>query len=307
MKKSIIAFVIIVLGLIALGSSIYIVNEDEVAVVSTLGKIVEVVINEQDLDLVKSNLVDNNREHIKIIDTKGLHFKIPFIQSINKYTSKYLTYKSREEIINTKDDKRIEIAMYAQYRIIDPVTFKLAVGQKSEAHNRMDEMIYKVVIQSANALSFDEFFDQFILEDLLAEKQIVLNEELKREYGIYITDIGINRKNFPDFNIESIEKKMTQQIEKESDKLISEGDSEYNQAKAATDRERSEKVAQAIEFAATVKAEADAEAIRIYQNSLEKDLPFYQFIKRMEIYKNMKDTTIFVDSENAIFELLNGY
>jgi membrane protease subunit HflC len=236
-----------------------------------------------------------------------LHFKIPFIQNVDIYTAKYLTYKSQEEIINTKDDKRIEIQMYAQYRIIDPVRFKLSVGTKAEANKRMDEIVYKIVIQSANTLNFDQFFNQTTLNELLDNKQIALNAELLESYGIYVTDIGINRKKFPDSNVASVEGKMTLQIEKDSEKFTAEGDSEYLQAQASADREKAEIVATAVEEAAIIKAAADAESIKIIQEALKKDLVFYQFLKRMEIYQGMEGTTIFVDDNNAIFDMINGY
>jgi membrane protease subunit HflC len=100
---------------------------------------------------------------------------------------------------------------------------------------------------------------------------------------------------------------MSKQIEKESEKLIAEGDSAYQKAKATTDRQRKELIASAIEKAAITKAEADAEAIKIYQQSLNKDLEFYKFIQRMNIYKNLKDTTIFLDKNNDLLEYINGY
>jgi membrane protease subunit HflC len=306
-KGNIIIIVIAVLALILLNSSFYIVNEAEVAVVSKFGEMTAVVVDEADVDSVAANLALNDMTSIKIIDQKGLHFKIPFIYSVKTYDAKYLTYKSLEETINTKDSRRIEIQMYAQYRIIDPVIYTMAVGTKSEASKRMDEIVYPVVIQSANNLEFNEFFYQETLEDILDSKQEILNEKLGKEFGIYVSDIGINKKVFPDSNVESIESKMTLEIGKESEKLIAEGDSEYLQAKAIADREKAEIVATAVEDAAVIKAEADADAIRIYQESLGKDLEFYQFIKRMEIYKEMKDITIFIDADNDIFEYLNGY
>jgi membrane protease subunit HflC len=261
MKKSSITLVIIgLVVLIAIISSVYVVREDEVAVLSTFGKINSVIVDDSDATIVEGNLLAENRFVIQVIASKGLHFKIPFIQNVDIYTAKYLTYKSQEEIINTKDDKRIEIQMYAQYRIIDPVRFKLSVGTKAEANKRMDEIVYKIVIQSANTLNFDQFFNQTTLNELLDNKQIALNAELLESYGIYVTDIGINRKKFPDSNVASVEGKMTLQIEKDSEKLTAEGDSEYLQAQASADREKAEIVATAVEEAAIIKAAADAES-----------------------------------------------
>ncbi len=304
--KRIIGLVIIALIALVGLSSVYIVNEDEVAIVRQFGEKVAVVIAVEDEDVVRQNL-EASGKNLKIYTTKGMHFKLPYVQSVEKYSSKYMTYQSNKEKINTNDGRRIRIQMYAQYRIKDPVVFMDAVRTQSNAATRMDENVYKTVINSANTLEFNEFFYQNTLEDLLAQKMEALNTDLTKELGLYVSDIGINYKSFPDTNISNIEEKMSKEIQKDSEKLIAEGDSEYLQAQATTDRQKSEIISQAREDAAVIKANADAEAIRIYQDSLQKDLSFYRFIKRMEIYKNVKDATIFLDNDNAIFDYIDGY
>ena len=183
--------------------------------------------------------------------------------------------------------------------------FNAKVGSKSQANQRMDEDVYPTVINSVNKLEFNEFFDQEILENLLDERQETLNERMVNQFGIYVSDIGINRKTFPANNISTIEEKMTKEIEKESAQSIAEGDSIYNQKVAQVDAEKAQVLADAVEAAAIIKAEADAEAIRTYQEALDVDLSFYQFIQRMDIYTEIKDSTIFLDRNNAIFEYLN--
>ncbi|PKM94183.1 MAG: hypothetical protein CVU84_12025 [Firmicutes bacterium HGW-Firmicutes-1] len=306
MKRRIIISILVLVALIGFSSSIYIVNEDEVATIKSLGRIVAVVTEARDAEAVSKNLKANEM-NIRMIPEKGLHFKIPFIQSVDKYTSKYLTYVSNQEIINTKDSRRIEIQMYAQYRIMDPVIFQLALGSRAQANKQMDDSVYPLVIQSVNNLNFDEFFDQNTLQDIVTSRQKIANERLLLDYGLYVSDIGINRKKFPVANVKSIEEKMTLQIQKESEKLIAEGDSYYVQEQAISDRDKVKTVSEAVEKAAVIRASADAEAIKIYQESLNKDLAFYEFITRMQIYKEMSGKTIFIDKDNAIFELLNGY
>jgi membrane protease subunit HflC len=246
-------------------------------------------------------------DDIKIVITKGLQFKIPFIQTVTVYTAKNLTYKSRTEVIKTKDNKNIEIAMYAQYRIVDPLKFLKKITTYENIRAKMDTRVYPVVVNSANSLVFQEFFELKLLADLVDEKRKELNEVLIDEYGFMITDIGINNKSFLQSNIPGIEQKMAMQIEKESEKTKSEGDSDYVKAIAAADRERVQIVSEAKVKAAEIKAEADAAALVIYQEALQKDLEFYKFIQRMDIYKNLTDTTVFLDKDNALISPINGY
>jgi membrane protease subunit HflC len=308
MKKGNVFALVVVLLLIGLSSmSFYIVYEDEVAVVKTLSEIKKIVISSQDHDMVMQNFEVNGTTNVEILQEKGLHFKIPLIQTVEKYTSKYLTYVSLPELVNTNDGRRIEIQMYAQYRIMDPVTYKNVVQTVSNANRKIDDTVYPVVIQSANNLVFDDFFKGSILEDLINEKKDALNQDLVSKFGLYVSDIGINRKTFPASNIESIESKMSLQIEKESELLIAEGDAYYLSEQASTDREKAEIIAKAVEEAAVTRAVADAEAVRIYQESLQKDISFYEFTKRMEIYSKMTDSTLFLDSNNDLVRFINGY
>lgn len=305
MRKSAVLSVLIVVALLLLSSSIYIVNEDEVAVIKTVGRIVSVVVNPGEQALVKENLGDTSLANIRISDQKGLHFKLPFFQTVDKYSAKYLTYTSLPERVNTADSRRVEVQMYAQYRVIDPATFNKIVVTKAEANKRMDDDVYPTIINSVNKLKFNDFFDQEILENLLDDKQEVLNDRMVKQFGIYVSDIGISRKTFPISNISTIEEKMTKEIEKESAQSIAEGDSIYNKKIALVDAEKAQVLANAIETAAIIKADADAEAIRTYQESLSVDLEFYRFITRMDIYTNIKGSTIFLDKDNPVFSYLN--
>lgn len=304
MKKIVLA-VLALLIVIGASSSLYVVNEDEVAVVKTLGRIEAVVVNPEDSDVVAQNLAGTELASIAIKSQKGLQVKIPFVQTVEKYTSKYQTYTSLPERVNTADSRRVEIQMYAQYRVIDPATFNRIVITLSNANVRMDDDVYPTVINSVNKLAFNEFFDQVLLSELLDGKQEQLNESMVKEFGIYVSDIGISKKTFPVNNIATIEEKMTKEIEKESAQSIAEGDSIYNQKVATVDAQKAQVIANAVEEAAVIKAEADAEAIRTYQESLAVDLDFYRFIQRMDIYKNMEGSTFFLDKDNPIFSYLN--
>lgn len=302
---------IILLGISALFFSLFTftIRQDEVAVKKNLGKITMVYVDEQEhVEKVKADLVERGYKNIAVTADKGLHFKWPFVDTVNKYSAKYITYMSTNEIINTKDKRKIDIQMFAQYKIYNPVFVNMTFGTNRNAIvSLMDDRIGPVVVQIGNSLKFTEFFEPSTTRPLLMEKNAELNEELRSQYGIIVADIGIHRKNFPVSNIASIEKKMSEEILKESEALIAQGESEYKKSVSETDRKKAEIVATAREEAAIIKAEADREALQIYNESLGKDLNFYQFIKRMETYRNIKDTTIFLDESNDFLKNINGY
>lgn len=285
----------------------YTVAEDQVAVVKTLGKITTVIINPTDADMVKRDLETKDLAHVKVVTEKGLHFRVPLIQWVSRYDARYEPYVSMVETINTFDRRKIDIMIYSLNRIVNPARYSTTLGSTSEMNKLLDDKVYPVVVQSANTLSFNDFFNMEKVIDSIAKKKDTLNEAIRPQNGIYVVDIGIHRKNFPKSNITDIQNKMIQEIQKDSEKLVAEGQSQYDKTKAEIDRQKSEMLADARIEAAKIKAGADKEALQIYQNSLQKDLEFYQFIKRMEMYKNLKGKTIFADKNNKFLTDINGY
>lgn len=304
-KRVLIIGIIVLAAIILLSESMYIVREDEVAVVNRFGEVVGVTISPMDIEVVENGLKTRDMD-VTIRTTKGLAFKLPFIETVEKFSSKYMTYKSETATINTYDSRRIDLSIYAQYRVVNPALFKMTMGSVYNANRLMDDRVYPVVIQTANTLRFNEFFHKEQVTNALESGREELNKALTSQYGVYIVDIGIYRKNFPQANIAAIEEKMTQEIKKESEKLIAEGDSLLRQKKAETDRKKQEIVANAVEESAIIKAEADAEAARIYEEALKIDLEFYRFINRMKALKEMKDTTVFLDESNDFIDYINN-
>ncbi|MGL6173072.1 MAG: SPFH domain-containing protein [Cellulosilyticaceae bacterium] len=306
--QKIIIAVIGVLAIFLLLNSIYIVEPDEVAIVKRLGEITTAVIRNEKEAFVREGLDQyESLKNVQLISKRGLLLKVPFIDQVEKYSAKYLTYTSRKETINTSDKRKLDIQMYAQYRIENPAIYKMKVGSLSKLNQLMDDNVYPVVIQSANKLKFNEFFDDVIMTDMMEERRQELNKTLVAQYGIEVADIGIYRKNFPQSNIASIEDKMSKEIQKESERLRAEGEAYYTQSTSETSRMEKEILAKAIEESAVIRAGAEKQALEIYQKSLTKDVEFYRFIQRMNAYKDMNGKTIFLDEDNEFLKYLDGY
>lgn len=294
--------------LITLANSLYIIEPGEVATLERFGAIKATVIRAEKQDIVENGLTTyESLKDVKMITKRGLLFKLPFIDEVEKYIAKYLTYTSTPETINTGDNRKLDIQMYAQYRIENPAVYKMKVGSLNKLNQLMDDNVYPVVIQSANKLTFDQFFDDAIMSHMMEERRQELNKTLMVQYGIEVADIGIYRKNFPQSNITSIEDKMSKEIQKESERLRAEGDAYYTTSTSETNRIEKEIIAKAVEESAIIRAEAEKQALEIYQKSLTKDLDFYRFIQRMNAYKDLKDQTIFIGQDNEFLDYINGY
>ena len=85
--------------LIVAGSSLYMVNQAEQALILRLGA------------------------HRATIKDPGLHFKVPFIEDVVRYDLRLLPLDPPAEEIILGDSKRIVVDTFARYRIEDPLKF----------------------------------------------------------------------------------------------------------------------------------------------------------------------------------------
>lgn len=71
----------------------------------------------------------------------GLKFKIPFIQTVEYFDKRLLEYSMPQEVeINSSDEKRIRLAAFVRWRIVDPLAFARATRAAGIGGNRVSTM-----------------------------------------------------------------------------------------------------------------------------------------------------------------------
>ena len=308
-SAKLIAVGIIVIALVVvLSNSFYIVREDEVATVRELGEVKRIVVDATNTDAQLQNDLDSRFKDVVIDTNKGLKFKMPFITTVEKDTSKLLTYVSSMAKINTKDKIKYEISMYAQWQITHPGIFRSSLGTISRANSKIDEIAYAVVIDRINRLSNNDFlYDKIALDTVLDEAMTELNKNLASQ-GIRLNDIDVFRTILPVSNIESTYKKMVAEREAIAQQIRSEGLELYQNTVADTDRSVAEIKAEAIESSEKIKGEADATALEIYADGFSKDPEFYEFWRTMKSYETTIDeeTILYIDKNNQYLEFFSN-
>ncbi len=304
----IISGIVAILILIVLSSSIYTIREDEVAVVRSLGKITKIIVGRDNHHAEEQNQLMEQFKNVNIVKRKGLFFKVPIITSVEKVTSKLLTYTSNAEKINTREKKQFIMSMYAQYEITHPGLFQISMGTKSKANAILDDLVYPVVIKRINRIYSETFLtDKEALYNTLHEGLIELNQKVK-EYGIVIKDIEIFRTLLPPANIKSTFNKMSAERQAIAKKIRSEGKEQYDMTVALVDKEEAQLIAEAIETAEKVRGEADAEALQIYADGYSVDPEFYEFMRSLDALKNGVDenTKIYIDRNNPVLKYFSN-
>lgn len=282
-------FAVIVIGiLILIFTNIFVVKEGEYKVIRQFGEVV------------------------RIDDTPGISYKIPFVQSVTTLPKYQMTYDVSEAEINTKDKKRILIDNYAVWKIDDPKKMISNARTVVNAETRMEEFIYSVVRAELGRLNYEEIINdekssRGSLNDRVTEQvnQLLANDN----YGITVTDVRIKRTDLPEENEQSVYTRMISERQSTAQDYLSRGDANKTRIEAETDREVREMLAVASSEAEKIRAQGEAEAAKIYNEAFSKDPEFYSLFRTLESYKKTinDETVIVLPSDSPYARLLMGY
>ena len=282
MKAPVIVALIFVTFLLARGG-LYVVNEAEQAIVTQFGKPVGEVVN------------------------RGLHFKLPFVQKVNRFEERILKWDGAPNQIPTKDKKFIWIDTTARWRIVDPLLFYTSVATERGAQSRLDDIIDSVVRDAVSGRLLVELVrgsdyvgqpdERFEVDGVAIPKnELVGREEIMAgilakaqastpEYGIELIDVQIKRINYVEQVRTRVYERMINERKKVAAQYRSEGEGEKAETLGKMERELKEISSEAYRKALEVRGAADAEAASIYANAYNQDKDFYAFLRTLESYK----------------------
>ncbi len=227
-------------------------------------------------------------EVIDAIEEPGLHFKVPFIQSVTTFPKHLLVYDVPPAEINTFDKKRIMVDHYAVWRITNPQQMIESLRTVSAAEGRLGDIIYSNIRTELGRLNYDEIINEEKssrgnINELV--KNQVNNILQTNNNGIEIVDIHMKRTDLPESNEQAVYNRMVSERESTAQEYLSQGDAEANIIQAQTDRQVQEMLATANAEAKIIIADGEQEAARIYNEAYGKDPEFYTLYRTLDSYR----------------------
>lgn len=256
---------ILIGGLIALfflaGSSMFIVDQREKAIVFQLGEVVS----------VKSD--------------PGLYFKIPMVQNVRFFDSRILTMDAEEpDRYITSEKKNVLVDLFVKWRIIDVKQYYISV--------RGDEDMAKIrLAQTVNASLRDEFGNRTVHEVISGERDQIMEimrqkaDRDARKIGVEVVDVRLKRVDLPAEVSLSVYRRMEAERTRVANELRSTGAATSEKIRADADRQREVIMAEAYRDAQVIKGQGDAKAAEIYAEAFQKNPEFYSFYRSLEAYK----------------------
>lgn len=276
----------VLLGILLAASTVFIVDQRQVAVIFALGEIKEVV------------------------TTPGLKLKLPPpFQNVVFLDRRIQTLDSPDtHPIFTAEKKSLVIDWLIKWRIVEPRQFIRNNGvDLRNLENRLAP-----VVQA----TFNEVVTRRTVRGMLAtDREKVMQEVRERladegkSFGIEIVDVRVKRVDFVADITDSVYRRMESERKKVANELRAQGGAESEKIRADADRQREVILAEAYRDAQKVKGDGDAKASALYADAFGRDAQFAQFYRSLEAYRasfrNRSDVMV-LDPNTEFFRGMRG-
>ena len=236
----------------------------------------------------------------------GLHFKIPFVNSITRYPDRILNYEQAEEKFLTGEKKNLIVDYFVTWRITDPSQYYRAVGgDERRAIERLSAIVKEGIKASISRRTVQQVVSAERSE--LMDSMLVQARERSPELGIEVVDVRVKRIDLSEEVSESVYLRMQQERRRVAAQWRAEGEEEYTRIRADADRQRTVILSEAYRDAERIRGAADARKAEIYAAAGSQDPEFYSFYRSMQAYRasigNDQDVLV-LEPDSDFFQFL---
>ena len=252
-------------------------------------------------------------EIVNTVDEPGLHFKVPFIDSVKYFTKATQLYDIPPSEVLTSDKQNMTVDCYILWCITDPQQFYRSLGTVAKAEDRLDAITYNALKTAMGTLAQKDIIN----EDPGAERNEIyesISAEVDKQaatYGIHVEDVKIKRFDLPESNLNAVYARMISERNQMAEKFTAEGNLKASKTRNEVDRQVNIMISNAELTAAQRIAEGEAEYMRIlaeaYDTQEKKD--FYEFILALDALKASltgDNKTVILDADSELAKILMG-
>lgn len=289
MKKGIVIAAVALLLVIVAASSVYTVREDQSACVFRFSEIV------------------------KTEDRAGLHFKVPFVDSVEYFSKATMFYDIPPSDVLTSDKQNMTVDCYVLWHIADPQQFYRALGTTSVAEERLDSITYTALKIALGNLAQSDIIN---MNDGAERNEIYEGitttvDAQAKDYGIKVEDVKIKQFDLPDSNLNAVYTRMISERNQMAEKYTADGNYKASVLRNDVDKQVNIIVSNAEAEAAKLEAEGEAEYMKrlaaAYNTTEKKD--FYEFTLALDALKKSltgEEKTVILDKDSELAQILMG-
>ncbi|MBL0710781.1 MAG: protease modulator HflC [Colwellia sp.] len=272
-------------------SSVFIIYEGERGIVFQFSKIKR----------------DSSTDEMMVFEP-GLHFKIPFIESVRTLDARIQTLDEAPDRFVTSEKKDLMVDSFVKWRIVDFSTYYLRTSGSVENARAL-------LKQKVNNGLRTEFGNRTIKEIVSGDRDAIMKQALesaessREDLGIEVVDVRIKAINLPTEVSNSIYDRMRAERTAVAKEHRSQGQEQAEIIRATIDAKVTVMLAQAQRDANEVRGEGDAVAAKVYADAYEKDAEFYSFYRSLEAYENSfssKNDIMVIKPDSDFFRYLKN-
>ncbi len=269
----------------------------------------------------------------------GLHFKLPFVQAVNRIDKRILEWDGQRTEMPTKDKLYISVDTFGRWRITEPLEYFRRLRDERSAQSRLEDILGS---ETRNAIAKHDLIElirtskdrQPVLDETLEEiregagqigvlhtivkgrkkieEEILEAAKVKlAEFGIELLDIRFKRINYNPSVVEKIYERMISERQQIASRFRSEGEGEAAKILGAKERDLSEIASVSYRSVQEIRGAADATATDIYARAYGQTpeaRELYSFLETMRTYRDILDerTTLLLSTDSELFRYLGA-
>ena len=288
-KRNLFLIVLILLAVLVISGSFFTVREDEYACTVRFSKI------------------------ISTTGEAGLHFKVPFVDSVKYFTKATQLYDIPPSEVLTSDKQNMTVDCYILWSIDDPKLFYQRLGTTGNAEQRLDALTYNELKTVMGTLAQADIVN---MEDGAKRNDIYNSiatdvDNLARTYGIRVEDVKIKQFDLPESNLNAVYNRMISERNQIAEKYTADGNYEASIIRNDVDKQVNILVSNAKAEAAKLEAEGEGEYMRMlaeaYQTKDQQE--FYEFTRALDALKESltgEEKTVILDKDSKLGQILMG-
>lgn len=240
-----------------------------------------------------------------------MSFKVPVIQEADSLPKCMQIYDIPKSDVITRDKKTMIADAFVLWRINDPVKFtRYLNGQLAQAQSRISASVFsslKSVISNMDQSAIIENRNGKLAQDIRNS----IGDSLEG-YGIEILSVETKSLDMPDDNKQAVYERMISERNNIAASYTAKGNSEAQKIRNNTDREVSVMRSEANRNAEILRAEGEAEYMRILSEAYndESKAEFYNFVRSLDAAKaSLKggSKTLILDRTSPLVQIFYGF
>lgn len=283
--KNIFAGLLLFVVVVVAADAIYVVRETERAILLRFGDV-------QEADIAP-----------------GLHFKLPWINTVRKFDARVLTVTADAQRYLTLEQKALVVDSFAKWRIVDVEKYYTATtGSETYTNNLLAQRINNGLRNKFGERDLQEVVSgqrDLLMEELTRE----LNLSTAEEYGIEVIDVRVKQIELPVDVRSSVYERMTSERQREAQQLRSRGNELAIGIEADADRQEAVLLVEAYRDAERIRGEGDAQAAATYASAYTQNEEFYAFTRSIDSYQqsfSSKSDILLIDPDSDYFKYLRA-